>query len=246
MSIGRPGELDRLVNISEAMSSLQDVFAAEEPLDEVLDRVARAARQAIPDADGVSVTVLEEDGPRTAAATDDGVRSLDREQYAGQAGPCLQAAQSRRPVRVRMSEDDARWPRFTAAARGRGVSATLSAPLLVGRPGGESPLVGSLNVYSGSVGAFDPFDEELLRLYTVTAGAAITMAQRWQRSRDTTDNLQRALTSRSIIDQAKGALRAIHGCSAEEAFDRLVHRSQRSNVKVHTVAQELLDSLRTP
>lgn len=245
MTIERPGELDRLVTASEAITSLQGVFAAEEPLDEVLDRVVRAARRAIPDADGVSVTVLDDAGARTAASTDEGVLELDGEQYAGGAGPCLHAALSRQPVRVALSEEDSRWPRFTAAARRRGVSATLSAPLLVGRQDEEPELVGSLNVYSGSVGAFDPFDEELLRLYTVTAGAAITNARRWQLTRDTTDNLQRALTSRAVIDQAKGALQAIHGCSAEEAFDRLVRKSQHSNVKVHAVAQDLLDSLRT-
>jgi AmiR/NasT family two-component response regulator len=245
MSIERPGELNRLVSAAEAISSLHEVFATEEPLDEVLDRVAQAARRAIPDADGVSVTVLDDSGAWTAASTDEEVLELDGEQYAGNAGPCLHAARSRQPVRVTMSDEDSRWPRFTAAARRRGVSATLSMPLLVGTRDGDPELVGSLNVYSRSVGAFDPFDEELLRIYNVIADAAVTTSRRWQLARDTTDNLERALTSRAVIDQAKGALQAIHGCSAEEAFDRLVRKSQHSNVKVHTVARELLDSLRT-
>jgi GAF domain-containing protein len=245
MSIERPGELDRLVTASEAISSLQEVFAAEEPLDEVLDRVVRAARWAIPDAGGVSVTVLDDSAARTVASTDEDTLDLDGEQYAGGAGPCLHAARSRKPVRVALSDEDSRWPRFTIAARRRGVTATLSVPLLVGRQDEEPELVGSLNVYSRSVGAFDPFDEELLRLYTVTAGAAVTNARRWQQARGTTDSLQRALTSRAVIDQAKGALQAIHGCSADQAFDRLVQKSQHSNVKVARVAQDLLDSLRT-
>lgn len=55
--------------------------------------------------------------------------------------------------------------------------------------------------------------------------------------------LQAALGSRSEIDQAKGVLRAVHGCSADEAFAMLVQRSQHDNVKLHIVAAQLLDSL---
>lgn len=251
MTTERPGELDRLVTTSDAILSLHDVFAAEEPLDEVLIRVARAAARAIPDADGVSMMVLDDSGARTAAWTDDRSHTLDAEQYADGAGPCLDAATTRRPVRVALEDPGAqqeqRWTRFLAAARREGVSATLSVPLLVGGPEpADSDLVGSLNVYSFTAGAFDPFDEELMRLYTVTAGAAIANARRWQQTRDTTQNLERALTSRADIDQAKGALQAIYGCTPQEAFDRLVRQSQDSNVKLHTVARDLLASLRAP
>jgi len=246
MTIERPAELERLVSTSEAILSLQDLFAAEEPLDEVLQRVAAAAARAIPDAAGVSITVLDDSGARTAACTDERLLRLDAAQYAGGRGPCLDAASVRQPVRVTLERDDDRWPDFISAARREGVSATLSLPLLMGTPGRELDLLGSLNVYSSSAHAFDPFDEELMRLYTVTAGAAITNARRWQLSRDSTENLQRALTSRAVIDQAKGALQAIHGCTADEAFDRLVRKSQDANVKLYTVAQELLDSLRAP
>lgn len=241
MPIERPGELDRLVHTFEAISSLREVFATQYSLDDVFNRVVQAARRAIRDADGVSITVLDGSGPRTAAWTDDDAHALDGVQYSGGDGPCLCAAQSGRPVRVAVP-GDGRWPHFTEAARRRGVSATLSAPLPAG--GDEPGLVGSLNVYSSRVHAFDPFDEHLLRVYLVSAGAAAADARRRQQTRSATDNLQRALTSRAVIDQAKGALRAIHGCSAEEAFDRLVRTSQHSNVKVHIVAQELLDSLR--
>lgn len=240
MRIERPGELDRLVSTSEAISSLRDLFAAEHSLDDVYRRVAQAACRAISEADGVSITMLDESGPRTVAWTDDDVHALDGVQYSGGDGPCLHAARSGHPVRVAVHEDN-RWPHFVEAARGRGVSAALSAPLPVG--GGPGP-AGSLNVYSGRVTAFDPFDEHLLRVYLVNAGAAASDARRRQQTRAATDNLERALTSRTVIDQAKGALRAIHGCSAEEAFDRLVHTSQHANVKVHTVAQGLLESLR--
>jgi AmiR/NasT family two-component response regulator len=135
-----------------------------------------------------------------------------------------------------------RWPEFAEKAKKLGVRACLSAPLLV--DDGEPEFVGSLNVYSYTASAFDPFDEGLIRLYTVTAGQAITNARRWQKTRDTVGSLERALNSRAEIDQAKGALMAIHGCTADEAFERLVSGSQDQSVKLYEVARQLLGRFR--
>jgi AmiR/NasT family two-component response regulator len=53
--------------------------------------------------------------------------------------------------------------------------------------------------------------------------------------------LETALTSRSVIDQAKGAVRTRTGCTADEAFASLVDMSQRRNIKLRDVAEQLLD-----
>jgi AmiR/NasT family two-component response regulator len=108
----------------------------------------------------------------------------------------------------------------------------------------EQGLVGSLNIYSNTASAFDPFDEELMRLYSAAAGQAITNAGRWQHSRATVTQLEQALVSRSDIDMAKGALIALHGCDSREAFARLTVESQRRNVKLRDIALELLDRLK--
>ncbi|BCI56076.1 transcriptional regulator [Mycolicibacterium litorale] len=243
MTDERPDEMERLESASEAIESLQNLFAGDHPLDDLLQRVAESGVEAIPDADYVSISVLAEPAPRTAACTDDRVLQLDREQYSSGRGPCLEAADVGRPVRAVMSVDEQRWPEFVNAARACGITATLSVPLLADRVGNEPELVGSLNIYSRTATAFDPFDEALMRLYVLTAGLLITDARHWQRSRETIGQLGEALTSRSTIDQAKGALRAVHGCSEEEAFQRLVKESQNTNTKVHTVALNFLGSL---
>lgn len=243
MTDARPDEFDRLESAADAIESLLSLVAAEEPLDAALQRVASSGAGAIPDADAVSISVLTDPTPRTAAYTDELLLRLDEEQYASGRGPCLEAADLRTPVRVAMKLEEQRWPEFVAAARSCGISATLSVPLLVDRVDDEPELVGSMNIYSRTATAFDPFDESLMRLYMISAGHAITTARRLQRYRETVDQLNGALTSRSVIDQAKGALRAIHGCSEDEAFERLVTESQHSNVKLHTVARAFLESL---
>jgi GAF domain-containing protein len=149
----------------------------------------------------------------------------------------------RQPIRTNISAETGRWPEFVQAAQEGGVRASLSVPLIVGGPDDEQELVGSLNIYSRTASAFDPFDEALMRLFSVAAGQAITNARRWQHSRETVTQLERALVSRPEIEMAKGALMAQHGCNPDEAFARLVEQSQRRNIRLHIVAQELLASL---
>jgi len=238
--------LARLVSTAEAIEGLRDLFAAEEPLDDISARVAETALAAIPYADAVSITALSWPDARTTASTHERALELDRHQYASGRGPCLEAAWQRAPVRAAIGEEHQRWPEFVEAARREGINASLSVPLLIGARNENQELLGSLNIYSETASAFDPFDAQLMRLYTSAAGQAISNAGRWQDSRDTVIQLETALRSRSEIDMAKGALIALHGCDADGAFGRLVAESQRRNIKLRDVAVELLDRLQTP
>ena len=148
-------------------------------------------------------------------------------------------------MRVVVGNEDGRWPEFVGAAQRLGIRASLSVPLFIGGRDEQQELVGSLNIYSQTAAAFDPFDAQLMRLYTVAAGQAISNANRWQHSRDTVTQLETALCSRSDIDMAKGAIIAMHGGGPDEAFARLVDESQRRNIKVRDVAVQLLDRLKT-
>ena len=245
--IERPQDLlAQMSATSQAIASLRAVFTAEEPLDDVLARVAHTAVDATAHADAVSITVLGSEAPRTAACTDPDVLDLDDRQYTSGRGPCLEAAHRRRPVRVAMDAKPQRWPEFVEAARRRGVRASLSLPLIVESADTAPELVGSVNVYSYTATAFDPYDEHLMTLFTTAAGQAVSNARRWQLTRTTVDQLEQALTSRSDIDQAKGALRAVHGYTADDAFAALVEQSQHRNVKLHTIAREFLHTLDAP
>jgi ANTAR domain/GAF domain len=245
MSLDLLAPLARLISTAEAIEGLRDLFAAEEPLDDIAGRVAETAVAAIPYADAVSITVLSWPDARTAAFTHEQALQLDHQQYASGRWPCLEAALQRTPVRAVMGEEHHRWPEFVEAAQRVGIRASLSVPLLIGGLDQEQELVGSLNIYSHTASAFDPFDAQLMRLYTVAAGQAITNAGRWQHSRETVTQLETALLSRSDIDMAKGALIALHGCEPGEAFARLVEESQRRNIKLRDVALEMLDRMKT-
>src|SRR4051812_7547941 len=202
--------LTRLVTTAQAVEGLRDLFAAEEPLDDVARRVAETALAAIPHADIISITVLSWPDSRTAACTDEQALELDTEQYASGRGPCLEAALQRTPLRSIIGDEEPRWPEFDEAAQRAGIRASLSVPLLIDGSDSEQENVGSLNVYSRTSPAFDPFGAELMRLYSIAAGQAISTSRRWQKARETVSHLETALLSRSDIDMAKGALIALH------------------------------------
>jgi transcriptional regulator with GAF, ATPase, and Fis domain len=239
----RPDALERLDLTTEALASLRDIFAAEEPLATAVERVAVTASRLIPDAHAVTITRLGRHEPDSVAWTDERYLEIDKHQHAADRGPCLEAARSLRPVRASTNDHREQWPEFSAAAERIGVQAYLSVPLLLEVEGRESELVGALNLYSHTAAAFDPFDEALMRLFSVAATQAISNAARWQQSRDQVRNLEIALASRAEIDQAKGILMAVHRCTAEKAFEKLVELSQRRNVKVRQIAKEFLDSV---
>ncbi|MFG1647908.1 ANTAR domain-containing response regulator, partial [Amycolatopsis sp. NPDC049252] len=113
----------------------------------------------------------------------------------------------------------------------------LSTPLFIDRE-----YHGSLNLYDTGGTSFGALDAALLELYTTAAEAALRSARRQQSARETTAQLTTALTSRAVIDQAKGILMALHHVSADDAFELLVKASQQRNVKLREVAQQFVAS----
>jgi transcriptional regulator with GAF, ATPase, and Fis domain len=170
--------------------------------------------------------------------TDDRTLRVDAEQYDAGDGPCLHAARTGTVVLVDASDANQRWPRFASAAADEGIHSFLAAPLSAG----DQPL-GSFNLYGRTRSAFDTLDADILNLLTATVSRTIGDFARFRTARDVAESIQRALSTRAPIEQAKGMLMAIHGITAEEAFDRLRTESQHTNIPLRVVATTLIDKL---
>ncbi|XVS62208.1 ANTAR domain-containing response regulator [Actinosynnema sp. CA-299493] len=225
----------RLDEVTKALAQLWAVLDQEEQLSTVLDRVCRQVAQAVPGADVVSVTMLGRDGPRTAAATGQPALDVDTAQYRTGEGPCLEAARTGRVLQAMVTAASDRWPVFSAAAAKSGITGYLSAPLRI-----DEERSGSLNLYSKQERGFEELDAAVLELYTTAAEAALRNARRYLRARRQAAELDQALTSRAVIDQAKGIIMAVHGITADEAFAMLAARSQRENVKLRDLAHRFV------
>jgi len=229
------------VDLHAALSGVATIVAGGRGVVDVLHDVAEFAVRAIPGVDGAGVTMAES-SPGTPevqawAVTADFVREIDMVQYQEMhEGPCITCMQSRRPAVSGSLGSDGRWPRFGGRVSRLGVHSVLSMPLLVG-----DRVIGAINAYAYRRDAFGEHAVQLASQFAGPAAASVCNARLLSNAHDRTENLQRALVSRTVIDQAIGIIRARTGASAEEAFDRLARISQSEHTKLRDVAERLVD-----
>lgn len=226
--------------VALAMHELAHLLVSEETVDATLDRIANLAARTIDDCDAAGVTLYLDGRYVTAAHTDERTLAVDDGQYKLDEGPCLQAMRDQRVLRFDVDEAEERWPEFVADARANDVRSFLAAPLMLR---GES--IGALNLYSSKPSGFTALDDVLIALFTGQASIAVANAKMYADAVQLTQQLQEAIASRSIIEQAKGVLMAREGFDADEAFQQLKRDSQHRNVKLRTIAQEVVDGTRT-
>jgi GAF domain-containing protein len=116
------------------------------------------------------------------------------------------------------------------------VHSALSLPLIVG-----DRVIGAINAYARSRDAFGEHAVQLGTQFAGPAAVSVYNGQLLDHAQERTAQLERALSNRAVIDQAIGIIRSRSGASAEEAFDRLTRLSQTENIKLHIVAQRLVD-----
>ncbi|GAA0233746.1 GAF and ANTAR domain-containing protein [Cryptosporangium japonicum] len=217
--------------VLDKMAELSRIVLADTPLEGVLLRVAEVTRDAVPGASDVSVTLLVNDRPTTAASTGERARDLDERQYRQGYGPCLEAARGGEVLVISDMGSERRWPAYTPQAAGCGVYSSLSSPLPVQRD-----VVGALNVYSTDKAAFDDDAVALVAVVADYAAIAVANAHAFTATTELAAGLRAAMESRAVIEQAKGVLMAEGRCSAEEAFAQLTRVSQHTNRKLRDVA----------
>ncbi len=228
-------------DLRAGLADLAGLVADTLGLEELLARVATHAVHAIPGAEGAGLTLLRADSAdnrvEVLAASAPVVHQIDEIQYVEvNEGPCITAALERRTVRSGSLGGEERWPLFGPRVGRLGVQSVLSLPLLL--PG---QVVGAINVYAHSKDAFTEGAAELGELFAAPAAVAVHNAQVLALARTLTVQLQTALSSRPVIDQAIGILRARTGGTADEAFDRLRRISQAENTKLAVVSRHIVD-----
>jgi GAF domain-containing protein len=210
-------------------------------VDELLTKVAGFAADVIPDVDGASATVAHQSWALSRiqawAATAKFVDEIDTFQYeVCNEGPCITSMRSRRPCISGLIGTDTRWPRFAAETARFGVNSALSLPLMVGEQ-----VIGAINAYAYQPDAFAEHAVMMGTKFAEPAAVSVHNARLLMEARHLAEQLQRTLTSRSVIDQAVGILRSRSGASAEDAFGEMVKVSQSTNTQLHVLAERLVD-----
>jgi GAF domain-containing protein len=219
------------------LAALSRIALAGQPLSASLQRIAELANDAIPGATAVSVSLVERGVVRSLGITGPLAALLDERQYEAGFGPCLEACLSGRPVLIEDTAAEEVHADFAALARHHGVTGVLSVGLPL-----DHRVVGSLNVYCAG-GRLDESAFERATEFARHAAVVVDNAAEYAGATDLVGHLRTALQSRAVIEQAKGVLMERYRCSADEAFQLLVDRSQQAGRKLRTIAGELVASV---
>jgi GAF domain-containing protein len=225
---------DELAAVSARMSGL---LLTRETVRTALGLVTSLAVETVPGSSGAGITLVDERGRRTSAATDEHVQRADALQYEQDEGPCLAAIALRQVVRVDDLQSEPRWPRWARSAVPLGLRAALSSPLVAG-----DRALGALKLYAHEPGVFDARAEQLLQMFSAQAAILVANVQAFDRAQQLSEGLRRTVRDRDAVSLAKGVLMARHGVDEETAFGMLLARAGQDAVPLAETARAVAAS----
>jgi GAF domain-containing protein len=207
-------------------------------------RVEEAMRQIVQvthtifSVDGAGLMLADADHHlRNAAVSDDRMGHLEELQIRYQEGPCITAFDDKVLVGAEDLTSDLRWPSFNGAAVGCGVRAVLASPIPY-----DQDAVGVVAVLSEERRPWSAEAELALLAFTDLAALLIATMMMGERQTMLAAQLQGALNSRAIIEQAKGVLIGRQGLSAHAAYEKLRVQARAERRKIAIVSAELVRS----
>jgi len=174
---------------------------------------------------------------RVVAASSEAARLLELFQIQNDEGPCLDCFRSGQPVQAAdLAAVTLRWPRFAPAAGRAGFAAVQALPMRL-----REQVIGALNLFRAGPGAFDPADVRVGQALADVATISLLQARNMRHSDTLNEQLQTALNSRVIIEQAKGKLAERLGLDMDQAFNLLRESARTSNRRLSDLAQALVN-----
>ena len=172
------------------------------------------------------------------AASNESAKLLELLQLQNAEGPCLECFQTGEPVAqadLRQAYD--RWPVFARRAVGSGVLAVHAFPMRL-----RDNVIGAMNVFRAESVALSTEDQRVLRALADVATIAIIQERAMARAELLNEQLQVALTSRIVIEQAKGAVAQTFGVTVERAFEMLRGHARSRHLRLTDLAHTVVST----
>ena len=215
--------------VAETFAQVARLLLSEEGVERTVAKIGQLAVQTIDGCDHAGVSLIEGRIVTTVGASDEVPVEVDRIQYEVDQGPCLDAIRHLDEYHCGRLDEEDRWPAFSRRAfEETGVVSMVAFRLFV-----DEDTMGALNLYSKTPDAFDDESREIGAVFAAHAAVALASARK-------EEHLETALGSRDVIGQAKGLLMARQDISSDEAFAVLRNASQRLNIKLRDVADNVV------
>jgi GAF domain-containing protein len=223
--------------LRQALDQLADLRTTPVTVEEALDRVVEAA-DALFGVDGTTLMLVDRDQVlRNLAASDLRAALLEELQAEHGEGPCVDAFDDKQPVSADDLAREARWPAFAPDAARRHLLAVLASPI----PYSEQA-VGVVAVFAAEPHPWTEAEREAIVAFTDLVALLILNAMEATERGRLAAELQVALDSRVVIEQAKGVLVGRHGLTTRQAFERLRRQARDQRRPLSEVAQAVVSA----
>src|SRR6185437_9640171 len=173
---------------------------------------------------------------RVVAASTEAARLLELFQLQSDQGPCLDCFRSGQPVTATDLSADQRWPRFADAAGQAGFAAVQALPMRL-----RDQVIGALNLFRADPGTFDADSVRVGQALADVATIGLLHERNMRHSDTLNEQLQTALNSRVIIEQAKGKLAERLGIDVNQAFTILRDQARNRNQRLSDLARAFVE-----
>ncbi|HEX3308089.1 MAG TPA: GAF and ANTAR domain-containing protein, partial [Streptosporangiaceae bacterium] len=197
--------------LSETFVELTDTMVAGFDVIDFLHVLTDRSVQLL-DVSAAGLLLADPRGELRVVASSEAARLLELFQLQNDQGPCLDCFRAGRPVAADLAADAQRWPRFAAAAQQAGFAAVQALPMRL-----RDQVIGALNLFRAVPGAFDPADIRIGQAPADVATISLLHERSMRHSDTVNEQLQTALNSRVIIEQAKGKLAERLGLDMDQA-----------------------------
>jgi GAF domain-containing protein len=222
-------------DVRHALTELGRLRFGEMRVEDAMHEIVQTTH-AIFNVDGAGLMLADvEHHLRNVAVSDDRFGHLEELQVRHQEGPCITAFEDKELVGAEDLTADRRWPSFSAAAVDRGVLAVLASPLPY-----NQDAVGVVAVLSKERHPWSAEGELALLAFTDLAALLIASMMQGEEKSELAAQLQTALNSRAIIEQAKGVLMGQQGMSARKAYEQLRAQARAERRKLLAVSAEVV------
>jgi GAF domain-containing protein len=177
-----------------------------------------------------------------AASSSEAMRLLELFELQAEEGPCLDAFRTgERIEHENLDAQTGRWPSFAAAALQAGFQSAIALPLRL-----REVTVGALNLLNTERTPMDEADLIVARAFADLAALSILQHQASEEAQRLNEQLSAALSSRVVIEQAKGVISERAGVHLDEAFARLRAYARNHNLRLTDVARAAVDGTLDP
>ena len=226
----------REARLAQHFVALADTLVDDYDVVELLERLAHTCVDLL-DATAAGVLLTDQRGGlQLVASSSEETRLLELFQLQAEEGPCLDCISTGASITVDdLPSAGGRWPRFTAAAALVGYHSVHAMPLRL-----RDEVIGGLNLFRGEVPPLTPADREIAQALADVATIGVLQQRSMHRSSLLAEQLQHALDSRVVIEQAKGVL-AEHGqVPMDIAYGVLRSYARNKNLKLSSVAEDIV------